>query len=414
MRLAPWALLVAALLHHNPVLGQATSARQQSLGGAGVASAKAQNSAFMNPALAPRARDSDRIEITAPVVTFVGADESNVRQGVENLQDSIEALQAGLGGPDEAMLRSEAAAGLTSLAGGEVFADAGIGASFVLPRGPISLGLTWRSFVDLRGLTSIDPADLATINTTVNPLDLDQLSSEILVPSVRVDEFGFTFATDFSLFGLPSSAGVTPKFQSVESRLYSVSVSQADQSDILSGLSDGDTRRDDIANVDLGVAVDLSPRWRAGVATRNLLKHTFEAPALAGTSYAYQVEPLTTAGLAYGQDGWMVTADLDLNSTSRFEGLGASRFLRIGGELSLGTPLAMQGLPGHPQQSGAEGASNDAVLIRAGFLTDLDSTQQDLWSLGIAFPTYLQAPLEFTLAVGTEAFGAGLQFGWSI
>ena len=168
MRLAPWALLVAALLHHNPVLGQATSARQQSLGGAGVASAKAQNSAFMNPALAQRARDSDRIEITAPVVTFVGADESNVRQGVENLQDSIEALQAGLGGPDEAMLRSEAAAGLTSLAGGEVFADAGIGASFVLPRGPISLGLTWRSFVDLRGLTSIDPADLATINTTVN------------------------------------------------------------------------------------------------------------------------------------------------------------------------------------------------------------------------------------------------------
>ncbi len=414
MRLAPWALLAAALLNHTPVFGQAASARQMSLGGAGVASAKAQNSAFVNPALAQRARGSDRIEITAPVVTVVGADESNLRQGVENLQDSIDALQAGLGGANEASLRSDVAAELSSLAGGEVFADAGVGASFVLPRGPISLGLTWRSFVDLRGLTSIDPADFTTINNTVNPLDLDQLSSEVLVPSVRVDEIGFTFATDFSFFGLPSSAGVTPKFQSVESRLYSVSVSQADQSDILSGLGDGGTRRDDILNVDLGVAVDLSPRLRAGIATSNLLKHTFEAPAISGVAFAYELEPLTTAGLAYGQDGWMVTADLDLNSTSRFEGLGGSRFLRLGGELSLGTPLAMRGLPGHPHLSDVEGAPNDAVVIRAGFLTDLDSTQQDLWSLGIAFPTYLQAPLEFTLAVGGEAFGAGLQFGWSI
>ena len=47
-------------------------------------------------------------------------------------------------------------------------------------------------------------------------------------------------------------------------------------------------------------------------------------------------------------------------------------------------------------------------------MTDLDSTQQDLWTLGVAFPTYLQAPLEATFLVGTEAFGAALQFGWSI
>ncbi|MDG1048644.1 MAG: conjugal transfer protein TraF, partial [Planctomycetota bacterium] len=378
------------------------------------ASARAQNSAFVNPALAQRARNSDRIEITAPVLTFVAADESNLRKGVEDLQASIDALQGGLGSANEAAQRNALASDLSALAGGELFADAGIGASFVLPRGSVSLGLTWRSFVDLRGLTSIDPADLTTINSTVDPLDLDQLSSEVLVPSVRVDELGFTFATDFSLFGLPSSAGVTPKFQSVESRLYSVSVSQADQSDIVSGLDDGETRRDDIANVDVGLAVDLSPRLRAGIATRNLLRHTFEAPTISGTAYAYEVEPLTTAGLAYGQDGWLVTADLDLNSTSRFQGLASSRFLRLGGELSLGTPLALRGLPGHPHLSDVQGSSNDAVVLRAGFMTDLDSTQQDLWTLGVAFPTYLQAPLEATFAVGTEAFGAALQFGWSI
>ena len=414
MRLASCALLVVALALDGPAFGQAASARQLSLGGAGTASARAQNSAFVNPALAQRARNSDRIAITAPVLTFVAADESNLRKGVEDLQASIDALQGGLGSANEAALRNALASDLSALAGGELFADAGIGASFVLPRGSVSLGLTWRSFVDLRGLTSIDPADLTTINSTVDPLDLDQLSSEVLVPSVRVDELGFTFATDFSLFGLPSSAGVTPKFQSVESRLYSVSVSQADQSDIVSGLDDGETRRDDIANVDVGLAVDLSPRLRAGIATRNLLRHTFEAPTISGTAYAYEVEPLTTAGLAYGQDGWLVTADLDLNSTSRFQGLASSRFLRLGGELSLGTPLALRGLPGHPHLSDVQGSSNDAVVLRAGFMTDLDSTQQDLWTLGVAFPTYLQAPLEATFLVGTEAFGAALQFGWSI
>ena len=74
----------------------------------------------------------------------------------------------------------------------------------------------------------------------------------------------------------------------------------------------------------------------------------------------------------------------------------------------------MRGMPGHPHLGDLEGDMNDAVVVRAGFTTDLESTQQDLWSLGVSFPTYLQAPLEFTLAVGTEAFGAALQFGWSI
>jgi len=413
MRLAPCGLLLAALLTQT-ASGQASSARLLSLGGAGTAAARAQNSAFVNPALAQRARGSDRIELTAPAVTVIAADESDLRRDIERLQDSIDALQSGLGGPNEAALRSSLAGDLTAIGGAEVFGDAGIGASFVLPRGPISLGVTWRSFVDLRGVTSIDPADFTTINNTANPLDLDQLSSEVLVPSVRVDEIGFTFAADFSLFGLPSSAGVTPKFQSVESRLYAVSVSQADQSDVLSGLGDGEVRRDDIANVDLGVAVDLTPRIRAGLATRNLLRHTFEAPVVSGREFAYELEPLTTAGVAYGENGWMLTADLDLNSTSRFEGLASSRFLRIGGELSLGTPVALRGMPGHPNLGDLEGNMNDAVVVRAGFTTDLESTQQDLWSFGVAFPTYLQAPLEFTLAVGTEAFGAALQFGWSI
>lgn len=414
MRLASCALLTVALFTQGPAFGQSASARQLSLGGAGTAAARAQNSAFVNPALAQRARNSDRIEITAPTVTVVAADESNLRKGIEDLQASIDDLQAGLGGANEAALRSNLASDLTALAGGEIFADAGIGASFVLPRGSISLGLTWRSFVDLRGLTAIDAADLATINTTLDPLALDQLSSEVLVPSVRVDEIGFTFATDFSLFGLPGSAGVTPKFQSVESRLYSTSVSQADQSDVLSGLGDGETRRDDIVNADLGVAVDLSPRLRAGIATRNLLRHSFEAPAISGVSFAYEVEPLTTAGLAYGQDGWMLTADLDLNSTSRFQGLAGSRFLRLGGELSLGTPLALRGMPGHPNLSDLPEATNDAVVLRAGYMTDLEDTQQDLLTMGLAFPSYLQSPIEFTIAIGSEAFGAALQFGWSI
>ena len=414
MRPALRALLPAALLLQAAAFGQATSARQQSLGGAGTAAARAQNSAFVNPALAQRARSSDRIELTAPFVTFVAADEEDLRKAAEELQDSIDALQAGLGGPDEAALRADTAQSLAALAGGEVFADAGIGASFVLPRGAVSFGVAWRSFVDLRGLAAIDPADVTTINTTADPLALDNLSSQVLVPSVRVDEIGFTFATDFELLGLPASAGVTPKFQSVESRLYSVSVSQADQSDILEDLGGGATRRDDIANVDLGVAVDLAPRWRAALATRNLLRHTFEAPEVGGTSIAYELEPLTTAGLAYGTDGWMVTADLDLNSTSRFEGLAGSRFLRVAAELSLGTPIAMRGMPGHPHLSDVEGGPNDALVLRAGFMTDLESTQQDLWTLGVAFPTYLQAPLELSMAVGTEAFGAALQMGWSI
>ena len=413
MRLAPCSLLLGALLTQT-ASGQTSSARLLSLGGAGTAAARAQNSAFVNPALAQRARASDRIELTAPVVSIIAADESDLRRGIERLQDSIDALQSGIGGPDEAALRSNLAGDLTAIGGAEVFGDAGIGASFVLPRGPVSLGLTWRSFVDLRGVTSIDPADFTTISNTANPLDLDQLGSEVLVPSVRLDEIGFTFATDFSLFGLQSSAGVTPKFQSVESRLYAVSVSQADQSDTLSDLGDGEVRRDDIGNVDVGVAVDLTPKIRAGLATRNLLRHTFDAPTVAGREFAYELEPLTTAGVAYGENGWMLTADLDLNSTSRFQGLADSRFLRIGGELSLGTPLAMRGMPGHPHLGDLEGDMNDAVVVRAGFTTDLESTQQDLWSLGVSFPTYLQAPLEFTLAVGTEAFGAALQFGWSI
>ena len=161
MRLAPCSLLLGALLIQT-ASGQATGARLLSLGGAGTAAARAQNSAFVNPALAQRARASDRIELTAPVLTVIAADESDLRRDIERLQDSIDALQAGLGGPNEAALRSSLSGDLSAIDGAEVFGDAGIGASFVLPRGSVSLGLTWRSFVDLRGVTSIDPADFTT------------------------------------------------------------------------------------------------------------------------------------------------------------------------------------------------------------------------------------------------------------
>ena len=135
MRLAPCSLLLGALLTQT-ASGQTSSARLLALGGAGTAAARAQNSAFVNPALAQRARASDRIELTAPVVSIIAADESDLRRGIERLQDSIDALQSGIGGPDEAALRSNLAGDLTAIGGAEVFGDAGLPVqrSFRVPR----------------------------------------------------------------------------------------------------------------------------------------------------------------------------------------------------------------------------------------------------------------------------------------
>ena len=51
---------------------------------------------------------------------------------------------------------------------------------------------------------------------------------------------------------------------------------------------------------DFGLAVDVTPTLRAGLAVTNLVSHTFDAPAIGGRSLAYELEPLPTLGLAYG------------------------------------------------------------------------------------------------------------------
>lgn len=365
--------------------------RDLAMGGAGVATSRSVSTLFVNPALVRRNAVPPEFALAFPVATAVFTDQDDLRDDVNDLQDTLRALRdlVAVGDPGADALRPVAAEQLARVGGDLATIDVGLDLNLVVPRETFTFGIGLRSFVDVRAFGAVDAADFDTLSTSTDPDEFDDLVSQVVLPAAQVEEIGFTIAADFDVFGRPVSFGLTPKFQSVRTSLYSVSVSRADESDARRDFDDLHDQEDS-ANVDFGLAVDVSQNLRAGLAVTNLVSHTFDAPAIGGRTFAYELEPLPTLGLAYEDADWTVALDADLARTSRFEGIADTQFLRLGAEY---------------RQPGW-------IALRAGVAVDLEDTVPDRWSLGLGFPLYIEGSLDVAAVFGDESIGGALAMNW--
>ena len=94
------ALLIASIVSAELGLSQTSGARNQAMGGTGVASSNPQTAAFVNPAMIRHGAGDQGFSVVLPFVGAFAADQGDFVDKIDDLQDSLEAVRGLLNAGD--------------------------------------------------------------------------------------------------------------------------------------------------------------------------------------------------------------------------------------------------------------------------------------------------------------------------
>lgn len=344
--------------------------RSFSMGGTGVASAKAASAGLFNPALLAAQRQSADFSLILPTVGLIADDSGNVVDTLSDIQDgSLEQMEQAIdnynafpspGNAQGVAAPARALAGdLPRLDGRPVTVEAGVGLGFGVPSKKFGVGLHVTSNLSLGVVTHIDNADIALLNDIADDADTgvftcpssymdaacnikpadELLDSTVEAVGVGIAELGVSFAREFEIGGSPLAIGITPKFVKIDTIQYLQSVGSDDD---IEDIADDERYRKEYTgfNIDVGVAKTFGEEDSAlvaGLVIRNLIPQSYKTAGAAGTAAIYEIElnPQIRAGVAKRLSVFNLSADLDLTKN---KGVGLnkeSQFLAVGAEMDL-------------------------------------------------------------------------------
>jgi len=401
-------------------------ARNDAMGGTGVAAANYGSAAFINPALLAKAQPEDDITVILPSVSAQITDEDNLRDEIDDINDRIDyyddvvdnltvrdILLNPVGTLDQFQgAATELADKLDYLRGKTASANAAAGVTVAIPNDVLSVAFIAKGYAHARVSTSIDSQDITYLRGIQNSettalieagrgalLGSDEitrnLNSVAFGRVAIVSDYGVALAHQFDFGGVPVSFGVTPKIQKTWLYNYTASIYDYDTGDWNSSRY----RKDDTGfNVDAGIAADFGQNWTVGLTGQNLVSRDLDTKSIEirngrtgeVTNYkdTYQISPIVTAGVAWHNDLVTVTADGDLTETKGFKSEGNSQFVGVGAEVR---PL-------------------DWLAVRAGFRGDVKDNESNVFTAGVGFAPFNRVHLDLTGLVGEdETWGAGAQ-----
>lgn len=385
------AILAASTVTCDLGLSQTSGARNQAMGGTGVASSTPQTAPFVNPAMIRHGADRQAMPVLASFAGAYATNEGDFVDEINHLQDSLDALKTLLTAGDFAgadALRPTVTRQLNDLNGNSIDVLGAGGVGFVAPFEDLTVAFSARTFVDARALTFVDSADLTTIATSTDVNELDFLRSTAAAVAAEVTEFGVSLATDFQALGRDCTFGVTSKTQTVETYNYADTVSLFDEDEARDSY-ENDRYRDGRSsiNVDVGAAMNVGGGLTAALSVQNLISDTYQTVIARGRQYSYRVEPRPVLGLALCKGGLTLTGDVELLATTRFEEVPDSKYVRAGAEYGIAS----------------------WAQLRAGFAFDLEKAQADVFSAGVGlFPAH-RFQVDLIGQVSEDGAGAGLQ-----
>lgn len=221
-----------------------SEARNDAMGGTGMASANYGSGVLINPALLAKAKPDDDITLIVPSIGAQISDKDDLRNKIDDISDDVQRYRrvlstinlADLANPNSAASRQvSAAAGdlanqLSALKGKTANAKAGAGLAVSIPNDVLAVAFVAKanararvsSYIDqgdidlLRGVQSVPATALA-----VNPQDL---KSKGYGRAAIVSDYGVAIARQFDVGGVPVSLGITPKLQQTWLYNYTVSI----------------------------------------------------------------------------------------------------------------------------------------------------------------------------------------------
>ncbi|MSE34172.1 hypothetical protein GKF98_22265, partial [Escherichia coli] len=331
-------------------------ARNDAMGGTGVASANYGSGVLINPALLAKAKPEDSVTVILPAVGAQITDKDNL--------------------PNETLSLAFVAKGY---AHGRVSSSIDQGDIDYLRR---IEGSDTYALVEA-GKAAIEGSDEIT----------KHLNSTASGRAAIVSDYGIAVARQFTFGDVPVSIGVTPKLQKTWLYNYTTSIYNYDSSDWNSSRY----RNDDTGfNVDAGIAADFGEHWTVGISGQNLISRDLDTKSITIThgmtgetrNYkdTYQIRPLVTAGVAWQNELLTLSADGDLTETKGFKSEENSQYVGVGAEVR---PL-------------------DWLAVRAGYRADVKDNDSNVFTGGVGFAPFNRVHLDLMGLYGEdETWGAG-------
>lgn len=401
-------------------------ARNDAMGGTGVASAHYGSGVLLNPALLAKAKPEDNITVVLPAVGVQITDKDNLQDEINDISDKINYYDHVVDSltPGQILLHPrgvlnqfqgtarDLADELEYLNGKTARANAGAGVAVSIPGQTLSVAFIAKGYAHGRVSSSIDQNDIQYLrNIQRNEsialreagraalLGADEITKHLnSTASGRVaivSDYGIAVAKQWVVGDVPVSIGVTPKLQKTWLYNYTTSIYHYDSSDWNSSRY----RNDDTGfNIDAGLAADFGENWTLGLSGQNLVsrdidtKEIYITNGISGetTHYkdTYQIGPLVTAGIAWHNEVLTVSADGDLTETKGFKSEDNSRYVGVGAEARLLAWLA----------------------VRAGYRADVENNDSNVFTGGLGFAPYNHVHLDLMGLYGEdETWGAGAQ-----
>nr|WP_310615764.1 conjugal transfer protein TraF [Pantoea cypripedii] len=368
-----------------------TEARNDAMGGTGVASSGYAAAALVNPALMTRHDSSDDVGIILPGIGAQVSDPDNLKDGLDRVKDDWNNLSEAAGSGKSSEQAAALKKSLQDVSGDSRHASAGLSAVIAIPNDTLPFALVVKGWGQAKARAVVTDHDLAWLDTAQTGIfsptrdDLDQLTSRAEGVAALVSEYGLAMAHQFTLAGTPVSVGITPKFQRVDTWNYNVSINNYSTSDFHSSEW---KRSESGGNVDIGFAAQLTPEWTLGLTGQNLVSRDVETREINGLKDTFQIRPQATVGTSWSNGFITLATDVDLTPASGFASDEKAQYAGVGAELN----------------------AWDWAQLRAGYRADMRNSDNDVFTAGVGISPFNVVHLDLTGMVGTDrTYGAVAQ-----
>lgn len=312
-------------------------ARGDAMGGVGVVSASYLTAPFYNPAMGAIYRRNDDAGMLLPGIGISYNDENQLIDNIDTMADLISGVDLSDSSTFTQKKIDELDAVMNDMQGDNARVEFGVVAAFGIPNPYISTTIFGKAYAE-----SFIAPDIATSDDSLpeQAAIVDRASrSTVNAVSIGILEVGASLAKYQTVFGQHMSFGVTPKFQKINTYIYSASVESYDLKDVF----ENNTSESNF-NLDVGALWFYGP-FRVGLAGTNLVSRDIETQVstTSSQSYTYQLRPQYTIGAGFVADYFSLSADYDVNEDKRFDQFeDNTQWVRVGMEIDIMRQLQLR------------------------------------------------------------------------
>lgn len=369
-------------------------ARNDAMGGVGVASSMDNSALLANPALIAK---TNKLSLTIPSLGLQLSDKNHLIDEFKKIKSKVDEYESNR---HAHLMNAQQGAGelksiLEAVKDKNVNFNIGLSASVIIPSETNKIGLFAKTHADATVHTMVDEADLRLLNLIQNgqvpAVDFEHnTDSELRGLASWVTDYGVSVARSFEVAGKPLHIGLSPKMQEIKIYNYAVGVNKFDRKDMKASQYQSQHKK---FNVDLGVAAELSEQLTVGLVGKNLLRNKLETKAINDKSFTYETSPLVTAGASYRWERFTAAADVDLTPIKAFSNQKGSQYAAVG----------------------AEWEALSWAKLRAGYRIDMKNSKPNMATVGFGFHPGEKVKFDVTGMVGSKRnLGAALQLSIAI